>query len=140
MTEETTSLAKYRERSAERLRFEKEEFGEIIDSFQQLRIFWSGRELELHLDADSQPEILGRIRKNPARGLALFGAVKFLGQNRELRAEISTVLSFKFMQRVSQGSVQNVLVVVFRTKNRAPHRFIVGGKALRDLPASYVFA
>ncbi|MCX6781695.1 MAG: hypothetical protein NTW66_01035 [Candidatus Magasanikbacteria bacterium] len=123
------------------MRFEKEGFGEIIDGFRQLRIFWHGRELELHLDADSQPEVAERIRKNPARGLALFGAVKFLGQNRGIRADLTTVLSFKFLQRpFSGGLTRNILVVVFRTRDRASQRFIVGKKELRDFPASYVFA
>ncbi len=137
---QVTNLTEYRERSADRLRFEKEEFGEIIDGFRQLRIFWSGCELELHLDADSQPEITDRIRKNPARGLALFGAVKFLGQDRGIRAEIATVLSFKFLQRPLQRSTQNVLVVVFKTNKHTRQKFVVGKKDLKDSPASYIFA
>lgn len=137
---QVTSLDEFRERSADRLRFEKEEFGEIIDGFRQLRIFWIDRELELHLDADGLPEITGRIRRNPAYGLALFGAVKFLGQNLGIRAEIITVLNFKFLRRPAKGSTRNVLVVVFKTRNNAPRKYNVGKRELRGSPASFMFA
>lgn len=140
MKNQVINLAEYRARvTGEGIRFDTEEYHDMIDGLRQVRIYWSGDLLEMHFDAASQPEVARRIAKDSGWGMAFFGIVGFISQPRNVRAEVDHVYRCEVLRRPDKMRGRQVLVVTFRTACRAPKKTIVGRKEMSRHPASFVF-